>query len=145
MGCDVHVHLEVKIKGKWRHWSAPYVSRNYQLFARMAGVRNATGEYHVEPIARPRGLPADATFETKFDHNHMGVDAHSASWLSGAEVEALGEWWEKKKLERDPKGFFSFEHHVIGYLMGNGWNVARYPGDAPVGVTDARMIFWFDN
>jgi len=89
MGCDIHAHAEVRINGKWEHYSDLHIKRNYELFARMANVRN---HGDVEPISEPRGIPEDATFLTKFDFARWGIDAHSASWLSGVEIECLGDW-----------------------------------------------------
>lgn len=137
MGCDIHLYGEVKINGVWRHWSNPSVPRNYKLFGRMAGVRDDS----VEPIAAPRGIPDDATFETRFDHDEFG-DGHTPSWLSGVEID---------QLERDShnsfggQSFWNLCHHAIGYIFGNGWNVQKYPRDYPQGVEEARIVFWFDN
>ena len=141
MGCDIHVHTEVKINGEWRHWGAPSVSRNYSLFEKMAGVRGEVSN----AIVAPRGLPSDITFETRFD---FGPDEdprdfwHSASWLSAHEIGKLSDWWDKETEERG--GYKGIESE-FGYLMGNGWNVEKYPNDHPQGVQDARWVFWFDN
>ena len=137
MGCDIHVHTEVKIDGVWHHWGHPNIGRMYALFGKMAGVRSS----EFEPIAEPRGLPLDATFMTMFDYHRMEGDAHTASWLGGAEIEQLGEWWEK---HRDEHGKHPFIESEFGYLFSNGWNVQRYPNDYPKGVEDARWVFWFD-
>lgn len=134
MGCDIHVHGEVKINGVWHHWSHPRISRSYSLFGKMAGVRDCSQE----PIAQPRGIPDDATDTTKFDYAHWGVDAHTPSCLSGAEVDTLVKWYNKNIAD-------SFEHSELGYIFGNGWDVKNNPGDYPAGVEDARLIFWFDN
>jgi hypothetical protein len=127
MGCDIHVHVEVKINGKWQHYNHPRINRNYALFSRLAGVR---GE--LEPITRPRGIPKNATWMTKFDFKRMGTDAHTPSWISGEEVEAL-----------QAEGFLdSFKE--LGYIFGNGFGVKGYPEDYPEGVEDSRLVFWFD-
>ncbi len=142
MGCDIHVHTEVKINGEWYHLGHPRVGRDYELFSKMAGVRNY--DPIIEPLAEPRGVPADATFLTKFDYEHMGSDAHTPSWLSCEEIEKLEEWYVKLWYERAPD-----KHHYIekefGYVFGNGWNVKRYPSDNWPGIEDSRWIFWFDN
>jgi hypothetical protein len=141
MGCDIHVHGEVKINGKWEHWTHPKIPRDYDLFTKMAGVRDR--EVGVTPIADPRGIPDDISEVTRFAWRHDEPDAHSASWLSGAEIDRLEEWYAK---DGGPQGQWrSLCHHVIGYVFGNGWNVAEHPNDYPNGVTDARLVFWFDN
>ena len=145
MGCDIHAHGEVKINGEWHHWNQPNISRWYALFARMAGVRNFRGEDYIEPISKPRGIPEDATFLTKFDCKRWGVGGHSHSWLSGEELDLLETWADIERKRYEPDRFYNLCHHAIGYIFSNGWNVKKYPNDYPKGVEDARLVFWFDN
>lgn len=134
MGCDIHLHVEIKVNGQWHHYNHPSVDRHYALFARMAGVRNRD---NVKPIAMPRGLPKDVTFTTKFDSDSWDVDGHSHSWLSSEEVELLlkefdqSEIWEEK----------------FGYLMGSSMaTFHKYKdGRGRDGIEDFRIVFWFDN
>lgn len=141
MGCDIHLHVEVKIKGKWEHYSYPYINRDYDLFCVMAGVRS--GPNSPEPISQPRGLPKDLSVVTKFDADIWNGDAHSASWLSAAEAGEVQVWFEKKHPG---------PHHppLFGYLFGNYIDsYIRFPGDGKhlkkLGYEDARLVFWFDN
>lgn len=140
MGCDIHVHVEIKIGGKWHHYSQPDVDRNYTLFARMAGVRNGN---MVDPIAEPRGLPEDVSYTTRFVREYDGVDGHSDSWLSADEVVGLGEWMREQAKQ------WGADHYSIesqfGYIFGNGWDIKKYPNDYPSQLEDARIVFWFDN
>jgi hypothetical protein len=147
MGCDIHAHMEVKINGQWHHAHMPPIRRSYDLFARMAGVRNANkGPGYIEPIAQPRGLPEDATFITNFHSDYMGSDGHSHSWLNCEELSSLIEWYDAKRKEREPGKYVSpWEYETLGYLFGNGWDVKKYPSDFPAGVEDTRIVFWFDN
>lgn len=39
MGCDIHLHQEVKINGEWHHYRLAEMPRNYEVFEKMAGVR----------------------------------------------------------------------------------------------------------
>jgi hypothetical protein len=142
MGCDIHVHTEVKIGGEWHHLGHPNIGRNYSLFSKMAGVRNYSPEE--TPLAEPRGLPEDATFLTKFDYKHMGADAHTPSWLDGEEIDKLDEWYRAYYKQHDPDSYHYIERE-FGYVFGNGWNVKKFPSDNWPGVEDARWIFWFDN
>lgn len=141
MGCDIHVHGEVKINGKWEHWTAPKVTRDYNLFTKMAGVRDCG--HNIKPLSEDRGIPEDASAVTLFAWNAEKADAHSATWLSGAELDELEEWYAT--FPDEGRSWKSLCHHVIGYVFGNGWNVAASPEDYPAGVEDARLIFWFDN
>lgn len=155
MACDIHAHTEVKINGVWHHYAHPRIGRLYQLFARMGDVRNEeeNDPDRIEPVAANRGIPDDATFMTKFDHDRWDTDAHSASWMSGKEVDELEQWADKFYTEEMTKnggtaGWFSLAHHHIGYIFGNGWHIGKYEDDKdsyPEGVEDARLIFWFDN
>lgn len=142
MGCDIHAHSEVKINGKWHHLNALQISRDYNLFAKMADVRN--GLPKIEPIAEPRGLPKGATRLTRFESARYGTDGHSHSWLSAAEVAELGEWMEARHKERSSEYFYC--ESVLGYVLSSGWDAfTKYREDLPDGVEDARLVFWFDN
>lgn len=127
MACDIHVHTEVKIEGQWRHYGTPDVARNYELFEKMAGVRGAVEN----AIIPPKGLPCDATFETKFDAARWGVDGHSHSWLSHAEIKKLCAWFTTQYPKVRIETYF-------GFLYGNSWK------ELPAGVTNIRLVFWFD-
>lgn len=144
MGCDIHAHTEVKINGQWHHYAALYIDRNYDLFGRMADVRTRED---IKPISKPRGVPDDISFLTRFDMERWGRDGHSHSWLSGEEIESLTEW-HKNLPYRDTStredDYFWVNRH-FGFLFGNGWDVKKYPGSQPIGVEDSRVVFWFDN
>lgn len=79
------------VKGKPCYWCAGvgvkteewYEGRDYDLFAVLADVRNSN---HVEPIEPPRGIPADADYDVEEAHKKWGLDAHSASWFTVAEI-----------------------------------------------------------
>ncbi len=144
MGCDIHLHIEVKVRGEWHHLSAPYVDRSYRLFGYMAGVRDDS----VEPVSLPKGFPPDATTLTKIDYERWERDAHSVSWLGVEEIGIL-----RDRIQKDPDvgGNFSWdlEHSILHtYLFGNsldGWY--KYPEEdyRKMGVEDVRLVFWFDN
>ena len=134
MGCDIHVHVEVKIDGEWHHYNHPRVERNYALFHKMAGVRDGEDD----PIAQPRGLPDDISFMTRFDAEEWSGDAHSHSWLSATETQEVINWHNKKYGDPYPQ--------LFGYVFGNSFSsVHKYPDESPPGVTDVRIVFWFDN
>lgn len=125
MGCDIHAHTEIKVNGRWEHYRAPCISRDYALFSMMAGVRTWAGA--PDPIAEPRGLPEDASVTTKLDSESYGKDGHTHSWLSLTEMEAVERFFFG--------GLFGF---FFGDWVGDraGW---------PSAVEDARVVFWFDN
>lgn len=142
MGCDIHVHTEVKIDGVWHHYSTPSPRRNYDLFALMAGVRGREG---ITPIASPRGVPEDATALTKWDASLWGEDGHSHSWLSAHEIARVAAYAEAAGW-KDQRGDSWWESGEFGWLLGNNWSgFVKYPDERPEGLEDIRWVFWFDN
>jgi hypothetical protein len=138
MSCDIHVHVEIKVNGTWHHYNHPRVEQSYSLFSKMAGVRGK-----LEPIAPPRGLPADLSFTTKFDADLKAIDYHDHSWLSSKEAGEIEDWYENFKEYRNYPPLF-------GYLFGNRIDYyPQYPDDAEdlaeMGYEDSRIVFWFDN
>ena len=132
------MHIEVKLKGEWRHYSTPDVYRNYDLFAKMAGVRGS-----VEPIANPRGLPNDIDPITAIDYERWRGDAHSMSYLSAEELGQVQAWWKENRYE-------GASYSPFGYLFGNAFDAwVKYPQDVDElrsrGIEDVRAVFWFDN
>jgi hypothetical protein len=73
---------------------SPYDGRNYDLFAMLADVRNGRGFAGCNtgdgftPISEPKGVPDDASAYYKWQANRYGVDGHSHSWLTLAELKA---------------------------------------------------------
>lgn len=102
MGTDIHGCLEVYdgVDKKWRTvFDLDLLNlHNYQMFASLFGIRNT--RYQFEPIAPYRGLPQDCTEETQNKYKddngfreEESVDAHSVSWISWKELEAI-DWDE---------------------------------------------------
>lgn len=127
MGCDIHAFTEVKVDDRWHHYGPLKIDRQYALFGRMAGVR---GE---DPIAPLRGWPEDATFMSKLHERDWHYDAHSHSWLNLEEIITLekefhvpGDWGKP-----------------FGFMFGNYWESFLDRGQ-PLGIQDARMLFFFD-
>lgn len=140
MGCDIHGHVEFKKDGVWHNWSTVDIDRNYDLFAKMANVRN---DGTVEPVADPRGVPMDISMEVAMDINQWDCDGHSHSWLSGPEMEAVKKWAEEKWPD-----FQNQYWKLFGFLFGNyPWDYVRPDLDPyykKLSIEDVRLIFWFD-
>lgn len=150
MGCDIHLHIEIKINNEWHHYNHPQIGRNYDLFTKMASVRNYSDE--IDPISKPKGFPEDTSFTTKFDYERWDSDAHSASWLGAKEIKELAEWWaEKYKNEQFPKAWFETTGGGnFGYLFGNSYEHfleyrGKEGGGYPSELRDVRFVFWFDS
>lgn len=105
MGCDIHICTEAKktVNGK-EQWinvdhfiHNPYYpeeprefelveiydGRSYILFSVLADVRNYDG---IQPISRPKGIPADCSEVTKKQIDYWGEDGHSHSYLTLREL-----------------------------------------------------------
>lgn len=136
MGCDIHLHQELKINGVWHHWGNPRVNRDYRLFEKMAGVRGDP----INALSALRGLPADATEMTVFDCNRMKPDNHSVSWLGSELVTVLMEWIREGNTAIHPE--VPLFHLEIGFLFGNYWT-NRDREEWPPGMEDFRWVFWF--
>ena len=66
MGCDIHCYVEYKNKAidRWSPFGgAINPGRNYDIFAKLAGVRNYNG---VKPVAERRGMPDDAAYVARY-------------------------------------------------------------------------------
>lgn len=127
MGCDIHAFVEYSKDGKhWQYFCQPNVGRWYLLFSVMAGVRNYD---NLTPIVEPRGLPDDTTHWTKSDYADLEADAHTPSWLSTAEMQAV----QKRVLESEPTG--SPKIYALVRLLESFEEQGL----------KARLVFWFDN
>lgn len=144
MGCDAHVHAEVKIGGEWHHYGAYDPARLYKVFALLAGVRQGTEP--VVPLSEPRGLPEDASKLTRFCHDLMGENAHTASWLALDELGPLHQLLRQYSRDYEIGNWLAgagphFDHPAEVYLFRNGW---EEPPEEK-GVEGVRLVFWFDN
>jgi hypothetical protein len=145
MGCDIHCHVEVKVKGVWHHWSTPEPGRDYELFEKMAGARGDENN----AIAPPRGIPSDASPVTRFAYDFEGDDAHTPSWLSASEVGLIQKWYAEK--DHPESGFKPYDDSIFGDVMGQYFNDLDDADDEylselkEAGFEDARLVFWFDN
>ena len=140
MGCDIHLHIEVKVAGEWHQYAQPHLSRSYRMFHRMAGVRGPFDG--VEPFAPPRGLPGDISLLTKLDAGEWDGDAHSHSWLSADELVLLDDAYGALC----PDDYAGLEGWLGTYFYGNGFaGFRKYPEGNPAFVEDLRFVFWFDN
>jgi len=142
MGCDIHLHIEVKLNGNWEHWGNPNIDRDYRLFAVMAGVRN---NYKIIPISEPKGLPNDLTRITQYASDYEGIDGHNYSWLNSKEIVKLEAY--VRRIANKENRWWDLEAHILhSYLLGNLFGgIETYPEDRPKEITDVRFIFWFDN
>ncbi len=137
MGCDIHLHTEVKIEGRWHHWQLEDVSRNYRLFEVMAGVRGDASE----AVALPRGLPDDITVVTRKSREQYGEDGHSESWLTLDEMLEVYKRWPLPEPVIESRALWR-DRYIFG-MRPEGYR--EFPDEAPEFVEEIRYVFWFDN
>lgn len=135
MGCDIHLHIEIKIDNEWHHYGCPHIKRNYTLFNKMAGVRGETKN----AIIQPRGIPEDITKVTAVDWHQWFDCSHNASWFSLKEIKELDDWCEKI-MGGQMKGW-ALEWDLLNTFLFD--NPFTYPD--PKECQDVRFVFWFDN
>ena len=142
MGCDIHMHVEIKQGGRWHLWAQCSMHRDYNLFSLLAGVRQEDDS--PRPIAEPRGLPADVSEVVKRHSDYWGEDGHSHSYLSAKEWVKVVEYVEKQGGVSSP---FDWETSEIGYVYGHSVSgFVRYPRDwKRTNIEDIRLVFWFGN
>lgn len=140
MGCDIHLHTEVKIDGVWHHHGAPDIPRNYTLFDKMAGVRKREGD--IVSLKPHAGIPRDATGLTKIYFAKEKPDAHDVGWFDEQQIIELTVWWEKWYKEHNTTENCTnlYIESQVDYLFRNAWYKQTQNG-----VEDIRFIFWFDN
>jgi hypothetical protein len=140
MGCDIHPHIQfVHRPGLDGHkefldsWTV-VLSRDYQLFALMAGVRG-----DLEPVSEPRGLPEqisweidEEAFEYAGGEKRPEPDWHTYSWLT------LDELYEVRRryLSLTPKIYRAEDE--LAMLIAAMEEMAKQ-GRGP------KLVFWFDN
>ena len=139
MGCDIHLHVEIKVDGEWLHYNNPQITRWYSLFANLGNTTRE--EASLEPPLTIKPLPGNISKTTLLDITYEIDDGHHWGCLSSDQIPRLFEWIEKNGIAKP-----AWEHSNIGYLYGNGFDgFHKYRADYPDWVEDFRFIFWFDN
>ena len=146
MECDIHMQVEYRTKidgtmqwcdgnlyevNKYYEFLRVYLineRRNYRLFGLLAGVRDTD----IKPIASPRGFPDDASKSITEEYNSWGSDAHTASWLTLAELMNAARS-HPNLLDDLVAELHTYFHRV-------------FPNPAPlITQNELRIVFWFDN
>ena len=153
MGCDIHMNVEyrTKVDGTMQWWDGnlyevnkfhdsypddpKYIRvhlnnerRNYTLFGLLAGIRY----YGIKPIAPPRGFPKDVSKSIAEEYDSWGSDAHSASWLTLAEL--------MNAARSHPDLLDDLVVELQEYFN------RIFPNPAPlITQNELRIVFWFDN
>ncbi len=113
---ELHLH---RVEGDPPFKTAePTIDRNYLLFAVLANVRNSFGFAGLDagdPIAfidDPRGLPEDCSLEWKELVDQWGVDGHSHSYFTVAEIQ---DWdgWDQITVNRAVTSASEYEEYML--------------------------------
>ena len=139
MGCDMHCVIEAlnKKTGNWDCFGVSTSFRNYQLYSRIAVVRNSEDEStYIEPICDLRGWPYDASepAEAWYEYNDLSF---SHTFLCRKELEALNKW-TKEHLHGDLLKYLEFNHLSYLFNLEESWKKAAFTR-----YSDLRIIFFF--
>jgi hypothetical protein len=152
MGCDIHSYAEKQDGGDWTGLDVEaFERRDYRFFGWLANVRNYSD---MTPIAAGRGFPADASAKVANHYDDWSGDAHSASWVSVAELLAVDydqlvedrrttkqlgpNYWTGGATCAPGEG----KTQTLREFLGPGFfAVLKRLQDAEAG----RVVFWFDN
>lgn len=149
MGYTLHAHIEVKLDGKWQHFAAPVVDRNYLLFAVMAGVRkedmNEELGYldpsEITTIPWKKEIPDNISDVTRVCHTKESeiYNLHHEGWIDRPDIRMLQAELNRYVGLGDKFGPFDLEDDIFHTYINCGSLVACS------GFDDVRIIFWFDN
>lgn len=165
MGCDIHCYIEYsEYKGSWWGFGGRInPGRDYDIFARLAGVRNYGDEIKT-PIP-PRGVPADMSYEAMGDYALLLSDDGEPDMEGHVHKSTAKLWYgnnPEKYLIRNRMPYAvvhpdwhshswmtldEFESTIKEYLDGNAIYLAMIAAMRAMesnGVK-TRIIFWFDN
>lgn len=168
MGADIHMVLEKRWKDRWVgvnafpyataevydfdrrkvdphasvvaqggiHW--PVKSRNYDLFAALAGVRGTGPE--------PRGVPDDVSDLAQLEIEGWGADGHSHSWMLMSEAMPIFLRYQLdgvKKIMRGNTSQKKLSLSAMAYFYAEIYEDDSE--DDQETLDDYRLVFWFDN
>lgn len=147
MGCTMHAHIEVKRDGRWLHYGAPDVQRDYIVFAVISGeridsFRKSTRE-QIIPQASVKGLPDNMSEVTEFcyQQDKEGVSVHGEGVLTAEDLKNLQKhlnelserWCGRRCTDYDlEEGIFKTYINGNTIALHQGWD-------------DVRIVFWYDN
>lgn len=169
MGADIHMYVEKRMpSGNWvcvrdlneqLHSEALNVltrattpkdfaftaywdlrSRNYELFARLAGVRGDGPE--------PRGLPDDVSEFVEHEYDGWDHDAHSASWYSADDFVRIYTGIDGEVDEDTPLNPYVARRidtgadMAVALFLRDKASIYFQDGES---INDYRFVFWFDN
>ena len=153
MGCDIHAFAEKQAGERWIRVRgiSPFDWRSYGLFGFLADIRNYSA---VPPIAPRRELPRDVSEAVQDEYERWSGDAHSATWLSVAELLVFDydqEFEDRRYTRQEGPNFFN-GGATCEPGQGKKTTYREFLGPAFFKDLDKlkeagaeRVVFWFDN
>ena len=87
MGTTCICHVEfIGPRGHPFYLGPLQLSKNYHLFAALAGVRNGTWGMNLRPVSPPKGLPENTSPEIREESAKMASYTYGHSWLTAKEL-----------------------------------------------------------
>lgn len=157
MGTDIHGFIEVRNRCidssepdddepplRWHPAIAldhVYDGRSYAAFGSLFGVRGRS----LDPLAAQRGFPRDASRAATRAFEWESEDAHSASWISWAEL-AETDWDSAEAVggPSAPEAPLTRRQVVRDEDWGDVWSVMAMLARRH-GADNVRLVVWFDN
>lgn len=172
MGCDIHIHVEIKSNNEWHHFegnhftisdwekeytgndkgNAPFDWRGYNMFGFLAGVRR-----DFTPIKEPTyEIPKDASKDIKQKWEDWKEDGHSCSYLTARELfefdynKDIDTLTNKRRIlfEKIHKNVFHMEPETYYDILDGPDSMffTHLKELTELGnLDDVRIVFWFDN
>lgn len=116
-----------------------YINQDYELFGRLAGVRDES----VPLLDAPRGLPDNISNFVQSEAMQYESDGHSYSWFTAAELFKYDKKHKSKSFHRFVK--------LVKKKMKKEFNIWSFYSKSEKKhlikeyANDFRIIFWFDN
>lgn len=159
MGCDIHCYIEYKSAGsdsRWQDFGGRInPGRNYEIFAKLAGVRNYQ---ELTPVAEPRGFPEDAAFAADGDHWMYVTETNGKGYCSPSRAESMVVSGSSRYKDAEKMFVSNPDWHSHSWLTTDEYaSVVEGTGEPEYeavlaamrsfeeGGAKARIVFWFDN
>lgn len=148
MGCDIHIHAEVKVNGRWEYFGEHSFGRYYTAFGYMANCHRS----EIDPVVPNKGIPHDINPLTKLYMDD--VDYHSHSWLDKEELAKVCQRFRDHGKPNVPqcerciaRGDIEQEDEGedLTFFANFIENIFEDIKDGHTAVLDYRLVFAFDN
>lgn len=158
MGCDIHCYVEYKgvNRDRWSHFGGRInPGRNYDLFARMAGVRS---DGVIVPVAPLRGFPDDAAYAATHGNWIFICDHPDENCCTKERAEYYFQCCGSRYKNEERKFVSNPDWHSHSWLTPDEFEAAIKESCGPEYMAilaamrcfeslgyQARLVFWFDN